>query len=49
MKKLWHFLFHPMLLALIGVIALSAIVWWVGPMIAIGEVRPLDPVWVRSA
>jgi type VI secretion system protein ImpL len=47
MKKLWQFLFHPMLLALVGVLALSAIVWWVGPMIAIGEVRPLDPVWVR--
>ena len=42
MKKLWQFLCHPMLLALIGVLALSAIVWWVGPLIAIGEVRPLD-------
>jgi type VI secretion system protein ImpL len=49
MKKLWHFLFHPVLLALVGVIALSALVWWVGPMIAIGETRPLDPVWVRVA
>ena len=47
MKKLLQFVFHPMLLALVGVLALSAIVWWVGPLIAIGETRPLDPVWVR--
>jgi type VI secretion system protein ImpL len=49
MKKLLQFLFHPMLLAFVGVLALSAIVWWVGPMIAIGETRPLDPVSVRVA
>jgi type VI secretion system protein ImpL len=47
MKKFLQFLIHPMFLALIGVIALSAIVWWVGPLIAIGESRPLDPIWVR--
>jgi len=47
MKKIWQFLLHPMFLALIGVLAISAIVWWVGPLIAIGESRPLDPVWVR--
>ena len=47
MKKIWQFLLHPLFLALIGVLALSAIVWWVGPLIAIGESRPLDPVWVR--
>jgi type VI secretion system protein ImpL len=47
MKKIWQFLLHPMFLALVGVLAISAIVWWVGPLIAIGESRPLDPVWVR--
>jgi type VI secretion system protein ImpL len=47
MKKFLQFLIHPMFLALIGVLALSAIVWWVGPLIAIGESRPLDPIWTR--
>ena len=48
MKKLLQFLFHPFLLALVGVAALSALVWWVGPLIAISDKRPLDPVWVRT-
>jgi type VI secretion system protein ImpL len=47
MKKFLQFLLHPLFLSLIGVLALSAIVWWVGPLVAIGEARPLDPIWVR--
>ena len=47
MKKFFSFLLHPLFLALVGVLAISAIVWWVGPLIAIGESRPLDPVWIR--
>ena len=47
MKKFFSYLLHPLLLALVGVLAISAIVWWVGPLVAIGESRPLDPVWVR--
>ena len=49
MKKILWFLLHPLFLALVGVLAISAIVWWVGPLIAIGESRPLDPVWIRVA
>ncbi len=48
MKKFLSFLVHPIFLALVGVLALSAIVWWVGPLIGIGESHPLDPVWVRA-
>jgi type VI secretion system protein ImpL len=48
MKKFLSFLIHPTFLALVGVLALSAIVWWVGPLIGIGEAHPLDPVWVRA-
>ena len=47
MKKFLNFVFHPMMLTLVGVLALSAIVWWVGPLIAIGQARPLDPEWIR--
>ena len=35
--KFLRFLVHPLFLALLGVIALSALVWYVGPLIAIGE------------
>ena len=45
--KFLRFLVHPLFLALLGVIALSALVWYVGPLIAIGESRPLDPTWIR--
>ena len=48
MKKLLQVLFHPLLLAVIGVLALSAVLWWLGPMISFGDRRPLDPVWVRA-
>ena len=45
--KFFRFLLHPLFLALLGVIAISALVWYVGPLIAIGESRPLDPTWIR--
>src|SRR5689334_13958425 len=33
---------------LVGVLALSALVWFAGPLIAIADVRPLDATWVRA-
>jgi len=45
--KFLRYLLHPLFLALLGVIAISALVWYVGPLIAIGESRPLDPTWIR--
>jgi type VI secretion system protein ImpL len=47
MNRIFRALFNPMLLALIGILALCALVWVVGPLIAIGESRPLEPLWVR--
>ena len=47
--KFFRFLLHPLFLALLGVIAISALVWYVGPLISIGETRPLDPTWIRVA
>jgi type VI secretion system protein ImpL len=46
--KFFRFLLHPLFLALLGVIAISALVWYVGPLIAIGESRPLDPHRIPS-
>ena len=48
MAKFAKLLFSPLLLALVGVAALSALVWWIGPLIGIGDRRPLDAVWVRA-
>jgi type VI secretion system protein ImpL len=47
MSKLKQWLLHPGFWASLGVLALSALLWWAGPLIGIGEVRPLEPVWVR--
>lgn len=33
----------------IGGLALAALVWFVGPLVAVANVRPLDPLWVRAA
>ncbi|GLS42217.1 type VI secretion system membrane subunit TssM [Methylobacterium brachythecii] len=32
---------------LLGALALSALFWWAGPLVAIADVRPLEPIWVR--
>ncbi|KGM40333.1 hypothetical protein JY96_10630 [Aquabacterium sp. NJ1] len=47
MKKLLSFLFNGTVLAIIGLLALSLVIWIVGPLIAIGTVRPLESVWSR--
>ena len=47
MKKLLEVLLHPLLLAVLGTAAVAALVWWLGPLIAIGERRPLDSLAVR--
>ncbi len=49
MKRFLQWLSSPAVIGTIGLLALSAIVWWVGPLIAIGSARPLDPLWVRIA
>ncbi|MFT3858225.1 MAG: type VI secretion system membrane subunit TssM [Aquabacterium sp.] len=47
MKKFLSFLFNGWVLAVIGLLALSLVIWIVGPLIAIGTVRPLESVWSR--
>ena len=49
MSRVTNFLLHPLLWAVLGLAALSALIWWVGPMIAIGESRPLESFWARVA
>ncbi len=49
MKRFLQWLTSPVVIGSIGLLALSAVVWWIGPLVAIGATRPLDPVWVRVA
>ncbi len=47
MKRFLQWWLQPAVIGTLGLLALSAIVWWVGPLLAIGSVRPLDPLWAR--
>ena len=47
MKRLMIWLVRPMVLAALGLIVLSVLVWWVGPLLSIGDWRPLDGVLGR--
>ncbi|CAN5907709.1 type VI secretion system membrane subunit TssM [soil metagenome] len=47
MKKFFGAIFHPVVLAILGLLALAAVIWWVGPLIAIADFYPFEPTWVR--
>jgi type VI secretion system protein ImpL len=47
MKKFLAFLLSPAAVGTLALLVLSAIVWWVGPLVAIGSVRPLEGLAVR--
>lgn len=49
MKGLLSRLLSPLLVAVLGLVALSALIWFLGPLIAVGESRPFEPVWLRVA
>ncbi len=48
MKRFLQWLLSPVVLGSLGLLALSAVIWWIGPLVAIGSVRPLESVWVRA-
>jgi type VI secretion system protein ImpL len=47
MKKLFGWIFNPWLLLVMGLLALSLVIWFVGPLLAIAELRPLDSAAAR--
>ena len=49
MKQLLARLLSPAVLGTLGLLALSAILWWIGPLIAIGSLRPLEGLFMRIA
>jgi type VI secretion system protein ImpL len=42
MSRVFSALLHPIALALIGLLLIGALVWWVGPLIPFGDRHPLD-------
>ena len=47
MKKLLGLIFNGWVLAILGLLAISLLIWIVGPMIGIGDARPLESATVR--
>ena len=47
MKKLFGWLFHPLLLVLIGLACVALIIWFGGPLLAFAEWRPFESERVR--
>ncbi len=47
MKKFFSFLFKPWLLTLVLAIILALIIWYIGPIIAVGSFKPFAAEWVR--
>ena len=48
MKRFLQWLLSPVVIGSLGLLALSAVVWWIGPLVAIGTARPLASAWARA-
>ncbi len=47
MKKLFSWLFHPVLWTILGVIGLALLIWFAGPLLAFADFRPLESATAR--
>lgn len=47
MRAVWNVLKSAWFISLIGIILLSALIWFVGPILGLGDFRPLDGVLTR--
>jgi type VI secretion system protein ImpL len=48
MRNALRWLLSPAVIGTIGLLVLSALVWWAFPLVAFGSVRPFDSFWVRT-
>jgi len=48
MKKVLRLLFHPVLLTVLALAALAVLVWWIGPLVKVGEFAPLASELARA-
>ena len=47
MKTFLRWLLSPAVIGTLGLLMLSALVWWAFPLVAFGSARPFDGFWVR--
>ena len=47
MRNALRWLLSPAVIGTIGLLILSALVWWAFPLVAFGNARPFDGFWVR--
>ncbi len=47
MKTFLKWLLSPVVIGTLGLLMLSALVWWAFPLVAFGESRPFDGFWAR--
>jgi type VI secretion system protein ImpL len=47
MRNLLRWLLSPAVIGTLGLLVLSALVWWAFPLVAFGSVRPFDGFWAR--
>ena len=48
MKSVLKWLLSPVVIGTLGLLFLSALVWWAFPLVAFGSVRPFDGFWART-
>lgn len=48
MKKIFGFLFHPVLLTALALVVISLLIWWIGPLVKIGTLAPLESELSRA-
>jgi len=48
MKRLFGWLFSPLFLTLLALAVFALLVWWIGPLVKIGNVEPLGREWERA-
>ena len=47
-KKIFGFLFSPLLLTLLALIVVALLIWWIGPLVKIGALAPLESETTRA-
>ncbi len=48
MKRFLRWVLSPVVIGTLGLLMLSALVWWAFPLVAFGETRPFEGFWARS-
>jgi len=47
MKNVLRWLISPAVIGTVGLLLLSALVWWALPLIRVGNSHPFDGLWTR--